>query len=161
MSPLGIERRDQSFFADLKFISASLTKKITDSYTLKSGKKLHNNTEATEQVFTFNTKKGSKLEIIVRAYNEGIAFRYRFPETDTSKYIVIKEYTGFQLQASGKAWMAPYDIATQWGPSYESYYQNGINTGTKSPTSPGWCFPTLFNENNQWVHMPDNDRRIV
>jgi len=56
----------------------------------------------------FNNSGRSKLQIQVRAYNAGIAFRYVFPErTASDKDITIKkELTEFTIPDGAKAWFA-------------------------------------------------------
>ena len=56
------------------------------------------------------------MDIVVRAYNEGVAFRYHFPETANSLFLHIKgELTQFAMPAGTKAWyeewaQGPYEI---------------------------------------------------
>ncbi|MBO4613165.1 MAG: glycoside hydrolase family 97 catalytic domain-containing protein [Bacteroidaceae bacterium] len=45
------------------------------------------------------------MDIIVRAYNEGVAFRYHFPETANSLFLHIKgEQTSFRMPEGTMAW---------------------------------------------------------
>jgi len=56
------------------------------------------------------------MDIIFRAYNEGIAFRYHFPETANSLFLHITgEQTSFAMPAGTKAWyeewaQGPYQV---------------------------------------------------
>lgn len=64
-----------------------------------------------ESVFEF-TKTGSKhygMQFQVRAYNEGIAFRYFFPEDPTNIYYrVVSENTAFSFPAGTRAYFTPW-----------------------------------------------------
>ena len=63
--------------------------------------------------FVFQNPAIAKVELIVRAYNDGVAFRYRFPESSNEKHVVTSEATGFRLPEGGKIWAHPYDRAQQ------------------------------------------------
>lgn len=56
-----------------------------------------------------NNNPRTEMQLQVRAYNEGIAFRYAFPEhPDGGRYINIrKEFTEFTLPEETKAWFTP------------------------------------------------------
>ena len=140
-SPLGISRKDQSFVDGLKFVEAGDVKTIDETYTMMSGKRKTCRNFANEQTLVFQNADGAKVELIVRAYNDGVAFRYRFPEQSQDKYTVTGESTGFRLPAGGKVWAHPYDKPTKYTPAYETYYVNGVNVGTASSIEAGWAFP--------------------
>lgn len=49
------------------------------------------------------------MQVIVRAYNEGIAFRYFFPEIERGRDISIKgELTNYTVPPGAKAWFTPF-----------------------------------------------------
>ena len=53
----------------------------------------------------YDKRKYYAMDIIVRAYNEGIAFRYHFPETANSLFLHITgEQTSFAMPAGTMAW---------------------------------------------------------
>lgn len=57
---------------------------------------------------------GRLLNIIFRAFDEGVAFRYEFPEQDKLKYFIIaEETTEFDLVADHKAFWIPGDFDSQ------------------------------------------------
>ena len=53
---------------------------INEEYTALHGKKSVCANSANEVVVSFENPSKAKLNIIIRAYNDGIAFRYEFPE---------------------------------------------------------------------------------
>ena len=154
-SVLGINREDQQFSEKLELVSASPVKKINEHYSLKAGKKLDITNFANEQVFTFRNMANGKLELIFRAYNDGIAFRYRFPEKSSKTYKVTGESTTFSVPEAGKAWIHPYDWNSRLKPSYEQYCENEIPAGTESPNKKGWAYPMLFNTNGLWMMITE------
>jgi len=76
---LGLLRSDQDFSRDLKFIKASKPAPIDENYTTVHGKRSHCTNKAYEITVLFENTQRSKLELIIRAYDDGLAFRYRFP----------------------------------------------------------------------------------
>jgi hypothetical protein len=154
-SPLGIDRQDQQFSSNLQLASKSPQKTIDEKYTLKIGKRLNMRNHAHEQTLTFRNSKGNKMELILRAYNDGVAFRYHFPDLSSEIYKVTGEETGFVLPLEGKAWLFPYDMNSRKKPSYEQYSRNDITIGSDSPNEAGWAYPMLFNTGGKWVMITE------
>ena len=154
-SPLGIIRKDQQFSENLAFVSASALKTIDEKYTMKIGRQTECHNNANELELTFKNEQGSLIQVVLRAYNDGVAFKYVFPEKSDSLFTITKELTGFKMPMNGKAWMQPYDVPSMYTPSYERYFENGIAIGTSSPSVEGWAFPTLFQSNGNWVLLSE------
>lgn len=143
-SPLGIVRSDQNLDEGLRPIAVGEAAMVDESYRLLHGKRSECRSQARQQSFTFANARGAKLEVIFRVSNDGVAFRYRFPETDAAAREVLGESSGFRLPAEARAWIQPYQEPSMWTPSYEDYFADGIPAGTSAPTSAGWCLPALF-----------------
>ncbi len=154
-SPVGIERKDAQFSSNLSFISVENQKTIDEKYTLITGKQLECNNNANELTVTFENDQKAKIELILRAYNDGIAFKYRFPETNSGNYEITKELTGFKIPSEGKAWIQPYDSITKYSPGYERNYTNGSSIGEASAEAEGWCFASLFETKNAWILLTE------
>jgi hypothetical protein len=143
-SPLGIVRNDAAFDGKLHLDSAGEVTSHDSEVSLLHGKARQVRDHYTQQVLTFENTKGQKLALCVRAYDDGVAFRYLFPETDVRPHTVTAEMTGFQLPAGSVVWAQPYDEPTVYTPAYESYFQFAVPAGTPSETAQGWAFPMLF-----------------
>jgi alpha-glucosidase len=154
-SPLGIERNDAQFSNNLSLLSVGDVLTINEEYHLVTGKQLHCNNQANELTVTFENEQKAQLEIILRAYNNGVAFKYRFPETANGDFEVTKELTGFKIPAEGKSWIQPYDSITKYSPGYERNYTNGSAIGEASPEKEGWCFAALFETKNAWILLSE------
>ena len=90
-----------------------------------------------------------------RAFDEGVAFRYVFPEKSGLKVTVESEATGFSIPEGSDAWMSPYESPRQNGqPAYELDFLT-VKAGTPSPEKYGWAFPLLFNSNKQWIFISE------
>jgi len=154
-SPLGIRRNDGAFVTGLSFLEVTPETQIAESFKVLTGKQLSIDNKANECTFTFQNETGAKLQLIVRAYDDGVAFRYGFPETDPNRYTVEEELTGFAITGEGRAWIHPYDKVTRWSPAYETYFENGIPIGTLAPSAEGWAFPALLQTENAWLLLTE------
>ncbi len=156
-SLLGISRSDGNFTNQLRFHSEGEIKEFTDSYELLSSKQSMIDYSGNELTVTFKNDSNKLLSIDLRALNDGVAFRYRFPETNDSLFTVTGEKTSFKVPQQGKAWIHPYDTITQYTPAYETYYTNGSDIGENSPGSQGWSFPALFQTQNAWMLIAESN----
>ncbi|HLP15930.1 MAG TPA: glycoside hydrolase family 97 N-terminal domain-containing protein, partial [Bacteroidota bacterium] len=78
-SPLGIIRSDQAFSDNLRLIRASKPAAIRERYTMVSGKRAVCSNDGTERVLRYENSNHQELDLIMRVYDNGIAFSYRFP----------------------------------------------------------------------------------
>src|SRR5688572_11648196 len=76
-STLGIRRRDQAFVTGLKFVSISDPRTIDENYVTPHGKRREHHVRGREQTLTLANAAGAHLDIILRAHDDGVAFRYR------------------------------------------------------------------------------------
>jgi len=154
-SPLGLDREDQDFSTGLVFQSASSVRTIDDTYTMTTRKQRILRSHCCEQTLTFHNRHGQPLQLVLRAFDDGVAFRYCFPNTDSELRVIREERTGFHLPTEALAFIQPYDEVTTYTPAYEAYYENGIPVGTPSPNKMGWCFPALFRLPGAWVAITE------
>ncbi|WP_201448295.1 glycoside hydrolase family 97 protein [Flavobacterium seoulense] len=149
---LGISRNDQDFSKELLFLKATKPKLIKEHYELPFGKKLVRDNEANEVVISFENPGKAKLNLIIRAYNDGITFRYEFPEKKGS-YVVNDELTAYQIPKESKRWLE------KWNPANEGLY---TESSEDKIIQQEWCYPALFNSSDKscWflLHEADLDR---
>lgn len=143
-SKLGVERDDEIFIDDLTFVKINSTSG-RENYELKSGKQKNNHPEFNESKISFKNKNNAIITIALRAYNNGVAFRYGF-EGSPKKVNIKREHTEFAIP-EGKKWLANYSMPAQYNPSYEETYTNGIAVGTNAKDISGWAFPVLVQTN--------------
>jgi hypothetical protein len=156
-SPLGITRSDAVFVDGLKSVGVGQIRAVEETYTLVHGKQRTCSVKANQQTLSFQNEAGAKLELDVHVADNGVAFRYRFPEASDKTYTVLSETTGFTIPADARAWIQPYQESGQWTPAYEEYFQNGVPAGTTSSTRAGWCLPALFQLKNDstWILLAE------
>lgn len=134
------------------FVSASKPMEIKENYELEVGKRLKTTNHCVERLLSFKDKKGRPFNIIMRAYNDGAAFRYAFTGKDNKLHTIQNEMTEFAVPTNGKAWTFPYMTDNKRKrPSYEEYAECETAIRTSSPQESGWAFPMLFNTNGLWM----------
>ncbi len=155
-SSLGLKRNDGDFFKNLDLVNVSEITTIDESYTLLAGKRKHNRNHANQFTLSFRNTKEQPLDILFRAYDKGVTFRYIFPDESSEMHTVEKEFTSFNLPQPGKAWLQPYDTLGVWSPAYERGYVHGLKIGDSCPMTTGWGFPGLFQINEFWVLISES-----
>jgi alpha-glucosidase len=155
-SPLGIRRADQAFDAALTVVSVSPIRNIDERYTMPYGKRRDHHVVGRERTLTFANAAGAKLELVVRAHDDGVAFRYRFPESAEGMKTVVEERTGFHVPARAIGWMMPQQEVHKYGPAYEDFYME-VAAGTAAPRPDGWAFPALFRTvSRRWILITES-----
>jgi alpha-glucosidase len=147
-SPLGIRRDDQDFAEGLAFDHADPARRWREKYELFAGKTPHVNHLLSHRAVFFRSPKGASLEIDLAASEEGVAFRYRFPEKTGELHVVESERTGFSIARNALGWLQPFHAAGPYTPAYEDFFFH-VGVGEPPPDSRakavGWAFPALFN----------------
>ena len=148
---LGISRADQDFVRELKFLKAGKSLTINEQYTALHGKRSLRNNSANELIVYFENPSKAKLNLIIRAYNDGVTFRYEFPEKAGS-FIIKDELTSYAIPETSKRYLE------KWNTANERLY----SVMSDGNTQQGWGYPALFNapENACWylLHEADVDR---
>ncbi|MBW8323240.1 MAG: glycoside hydrolase family 97 protein [Prolixibacteraceae bacterium] len=108
---------DYHFVGNMDFVSQKDTSVVTrwrNAFGERSSVPDHYNQSSF--LFEKRDKKGYQLQIEIRAYNEGVAFRYHFPLNPKGLYYrVFQENSEFVMPQGTKAWVhrwaqAPYDL---------------------------------------------------
>jgi alpha-glucosidase len=146
-SRLGVVRADQVFDAPLTFVSADEQATVQDRYTMMHGKRRDVRADGRTRSLLFTNAAGAELAVDLRAYADGVAFRYRFPgEGDAT---LVRELTEVTPAEDGEAWLQPTQDPARYGPAYEAPYA-GVPIGTAS-SGPGWDLPAAFQTGGSWL----------
>ena len=148
-SDIGIALSADDFTNNLDYVGIS-TNKIDEHYTMVTGKRKENHNLANEMSIAFKNNRNTPIQIIFRAYNDGVAFRYRFPVVNKAVQ-VTNETTSFSIPLNGKAWVQSYGLPADWAPAYENMYSNGTAVDLPAVDSSGTSFASLFESNNHWL----------
>ena len=111
---------------------------VTDDYRMLSGKRLH----CTNQAREYEAKLGENLRLVLRLYNDGVAFRYVF--SGLRNQVLPKEQTTYLIPEGTKRWMQ------QWTEAYESFFP--LTTTYKVEPIPSFSgiFKSAEGYNNRW-----------
>lgn len=146
------------FSRKLEFVSSTVSAG-EDTYTMLTGKRLDNKATWRSLDITVRDPQTSLLLTVqLRAYNDGVAFRYRLPEESLFYYQVIEESTVFNVGEQADFWGQPYDFSTIFHPSYETAYLK-VKSGTATPKDlgVGWGFPSLIQRNEVWALLHETN----
>ena len=160
-SPLGLRRDHQNFEQNLSFEQAGKITSHREKYDLLAGVQPRVDHRLNFRSLVFRNERGSAIGIDLAASDEGVAFRYRFQDTDTSIHIVESETTAFALPLNARGWLQPYHAAGPYTPAYEDFYFH-VSPGDAPPNSRqqarGWAFPALFEvpDAASWVLLTES-----
>jgi hypothetical protein len=158
-SKLGLVRDDEDFSRGLKLVSMSPVKRVEDRYEIVTAKRRMNRYLANGRTYHLESSTGKKLDIVFQLSNDGVAFRYVFPERSETVHAIKEEVSSFHMNSGTVAWLQPMSVAKSgWertNPSYEEYYQKEIAVGTSSPLKAGWVFPALFRSGDTWLLLSE------
>ncbi len=154
-SRLGVVRGEIDYSVGVKLAGSSAVAEVVDRYELRTGKRREHEYRALRRVFRLATVGGSRLDVAFQVSNDGVAFRYEFPEVDATPRLIVSEASTFRFPVSARGWLQPMSVAkTGWArtnPSYEEYYERDLPVGTPSTLGAGWVFPALFRVGDVWT----------
>lgn len=154
-SKLGVIREDDDFSKGLKVLRVADPVQVKESYSMLTAKKKNISYTASETVLETINGSGRRMNIIFRVSNDGVAFRYEFPESSVDIKKITSEETSFHFQPGTRAWLQPKAEAQSGfehsNPSYEAHYMMDIEAGIPSPTKNGWVYPALFRHKDVWM----------
>jgi alpha-glucosidase len=126
-SPLGLRRGSSAgdFTANLSYVEQKQGE-VNEEYAMPVGKKSMHINHANELVLTLINGQQNRMELHMRAYDEGVAYRYHI--SGTGETAITYEQSGFQIPEGSQAWLQNY------APQYERYYTQ--HTIHKNPEPP-------------------------
>ena len=111
----------------------TFVRKVKADYCMLAGKRLHATNEANE----YETALGKGGKMIVRLYNDGLAFRYELTQVSGA---LPKEKTTYRIPEGTKRWIQ------QWTDAYEGFFP--LTTSYK--TQPVRSFSGTFKSADGW-----------
>jgi len=152
-SSLGIIRDDEDFYIGSRINKSSPATMVNDYYHSKNAKKSSVHYKASRKVFHLQNRHGKIMDIIFQVSNDGLAFRYFFPDHSAADKFIQSEATAYNLNKNARAWLQPMSVAKsgwqQCNPAYEEGYVQEVPVGT--PSKVGWVYPALFRSNDVWM----------
>ena len=146
---LGLSTTKENLFNRLQVVSVSDVTTVSESYNLIHGKKSHVTNEATTATVRLKNTNGALLDVEIRAYNDGVAFRYILPvgEEGAVERTLQSEQTTYTITNTMKRWLQPESTAYEGDFPYQS---SGGQTG-------GWLYPCLFEKSGVFCLITEAD----
>ena len=116
--------------ADIPFDGLAFVGPVKADYRMLEGKRLHCTNEANE----YQAPIGKYARIVMRLYNDGVAFRYEYTNLHNSK--VPAERTSYVIPEGTKRWMQ------QWSDGYEGFFPMTTTADVKTLAGFGGMFTT-------------------
>ena len=106
---ISFEFLNQEFHSGLDILSSKTTAH-NETWTMPWGEQREVINHYNEMVLELQENGGRRLHLILRAYNDGVAFRYHFPEQQgIDSLYITEEHTEFNLTGDHTAWWIPGD----------------------------------------------------
>jgi len=105
-SPVGIVTEQADLSQGLRFLHRK-TRTVDERYRTKSGKRLDRRVHMNETRLSFATAAGARLDLVVRASADGVAYRYVLPAGSGD---VLGETSAFNLPPDASAWLGTYRV---------------------------------------------------
>ena len=106
--------------ANIEYANLKFAQKVKDDYLMLEGKRLYCTNKANE----YQASIGPNAKIVMRFYNDGIAFRYEYTNLQNSK--VPAEQTAYIIPEGTKRWMQ------QWSDGYEGFFPMTTTANVKT-----------------------------
>ncbi|MGA5896002.1 glycoside hydrolase family 97 catalytic domain-containing protein [Streptomyces venetus] len=103
-SPVGIVTEQADTSRELRFLHRE-NRTVEERYRTKSGKRLDRRVRMHETRLSFTTPAGARLDLLVRASADGVAYRYVLPAGHGD---VLGETSAFNLPPDARAWLGTY-----------------------------------------------------
>ncbi len=117
----------------LKYVGVSKKKSVKTKYQMLSGKRLQCANRGNQYVFSYQYADGSPLSLVMRVYDDGVAFRYELINLNEETF--KDEQTVYRIPEGTRRWMM------QWTDSYEGFFP--LST-TGEARKRHWGYPALI-----------------
>lgn len=118
---------------DLVLKNVSEPRHVTEDYRMLVGKRSDCHNEATERVYTFADGLQRPMRMVVRLYNDGVAFRYELPGLQHTA--ITQDLTTYHIAEGTRRWFQ------QWNSGYEDFFP--LSTTGKGGKQ-HWGYPALL-----------------
>jgi alpha-glucosidase len=143
-SPLGIVTERVDLSTGLTF-QRRTDRWVVERYRTTVGKRLDRRAIFRESTFRFTGAGGARLDLVVRASRDGIAYRYVLPAGHGA---VLRETSAFTLPADSPAWLALYRR------DYENPY---VQTTAGGAAAAEYMHPALFESGGSYALLTESD----
>lgn len=140
---LGLDLGSERMAEGLTIVGMSKPEKKKLAYENIRGKQLKVNKQFVSSVLTLKNDAGIPMDVELRLFNDGIAFRYILAEAKSR--VFTDELTAFGMPANAHRWLQKYVT------SYEGDFPYQDHTGKRGE----WGYPALFENNGTFVLLTE------
>lgn len=144
-APVGLVTGSADLTSGLRLTSRR-TRQVTEHYTMTTGKQLRRDVRATETRFSFTGAGKARLDLLVRAFDDGVAYRYVLPAR--GEVTVVREASAFRPPAAARAWLSSYT------PNYERTF---APSGAADAPDGSYAYPALFRVGDTYALLTESD----
>jgi alpha-glucosidase len=151
-SPMGLVATTHDLTTRVEMFSGT-GRTIDESYTMRTGKRSERRVLGNEVTVPVRDANGARAELILRAHEDGVAFRYRLLGEGTSE--VMSESSGFAIPSGARVLTRAYDGGDfAYVPTAGEYQQPPIvlPLGEAIDRS-GFAFPTAFELDGESLYL--------
>ena len=157
-SPLGLVSTTHDLTTGVTMTSSS-GRAIDESYTMPTGKRREREVTGSEITVPLRGADGARAELIMRAHEDGVAFRYHLLGEGESE--VMSESTGFTIPSGARLLSRSYDGGDVTFVATAGAYEQppAILPLGEAIDATGFAFPTLFEleEGARYVMISETD----
>ena len=142
---LGFSTKEDNFFKGLELASASKPQTKSVKYTNIHGKQRKVKAKYSQSVLSFDNAKNIPMQVEIRLFNDGLAFRYLLSNETKRLLEFTDEHTTYYLSAESHRWIQKFVT------SYEGdfpYQERGGATGA-------WNYPALFEYDGTFILLTE------
>lgn len=143
-SPVGIVTERADFSTGLSFLGRS-DRTVDEHYRTAAGKDRNRTVHMREARFRFSTGAGARLDVVVRASADGVAYRYDLPGGTGN---VLQETSAFTLPEGSSAWLGAYRKDNE--NLFDAYTAAGAPAGE-------YMMQALFRTGNSYALVAESD----
>ncbi|MCF0203517.1 MAG: glycoside hydrolase family 97 N-terminal domain-containing protein, partial [Bacteroidaceae bacterium] len=135
--PLGIKTSQRDFTQGLELVKEGNRYSMTEDYTMLTGKRKQCYNVGNIRPLTLRNAKGEEFEVELRAYNDGVAFRYKLDNAQKGETL-SDELTSYHMKKGVRRWMQAYHPD-----SYEDFYPETTDATSIPKANIKWGYPAL------------------
>lgn len=135
---LGITAESADFHEKLSVAGVSESQHIKEHYTALHGKRSSCFNEANAATVTFANAEGRQMDVQLRAYNDGLCFRYVINNPERRQLRFSGEHTSYVVA----------DDATRWLQKFVACYEGDFPMQQGAAQQGAWNYPLLVKNTN-------------
>lgn len=120
---------------------------VREDYTMVTGKQRQRSVRQ-EELRLHAANADGRVDVVVRAADDGVGFRYELPRTLGERYEVLGEPARFGVAPEADAWLQPY------APQYEREH---VTTTAAGADAGAYGFPATFRAGDDYLLLSESD----